>query len=185
MSPPGKNHTMVSGGRLIPLRKSQEVIGLSIIHLGTGKKIGTVCDLLFDNSQRLRGVLLESNGWFKKRKYIPADCITSIGKDAVIVDNPESVLPLDHLAEQWTGVFSGQKRLKGRSILLSNGYELGMIQNVYFLEEMGTLIGYEISDGLLGDLRQGRKMVKSDQPLIWGDDVLIAPADQVQVQDAR
>jgi uncharacterized protein YrrD len=179
------NHTKISEGRLNPLRKSQEVIGLSIIHLQTGKKIGTVCDLLFDRSQQLRGVLIESGSWLKKRKYIPADGITSIGKDAVIVDNEEAVLPMDSLAEQWTGVCSGNKKLKGRPILLSNGMEIGMIENVYFMEEMGTLIGYEISEGLINDLRYGRKILKSSQPLIWGEDVLIAPADQVHVEDPR
>ncbi|MBA4493008.1 PRC-barrel domain-containing protein [Paenactinomyces guangxiensis] len=167
------------------MRKSQEVIGLSVVHLHSGKKLGTVCDLLFDGSQQLRGLLVENGSFFKKRRYIPADRVTSIGKDAVIVDNKDAILPLDPIVEQWTGILSGQKKLKGRSVLLSNGYEIGMIENVYFLEEMGTLIGYEISDGILSDLRQGRKMLKSSQPLIWGEDVLIAPADQVQVQDAR
>ncbi|SEM73173.1 PRC-barrel domain-containing protein [Lihuaxuella thermophila] len=167
------------------MRKSQEVIGLPIIHLSSGKKIGTVTDLLFDGSQQLRGVLVENGGFLKKRRYIPAESITSIGKDAVIVDNMHAVLPLDSVAEQWTGILSGHKRLKGRPVVLSNGCEIGMIENVYFLEEVGTLIGYEISDGILNDLRQGRKMLKSTQPLIWGEDVLIASADQVQVQDAR
>jgi uncharacterized protein YrrD len=168
------------------LRKSQEVIGLPILYLYTGKEVGTVCDLLFDgDSQQFQGVVLESGDFMKKRKYIPSDHITSIGKDAVVVDSQELILPIDATAKTWISLLSGEQRLRGRPIFLSNGYSLGMVENVYFLEEMGTLIGYEISDGLLHDLQYGRKMLKSDQPLLWGVDVLIAPEGQVHLQDAR
>lgn len=167
------------------MRNSQEVIGLWIVHLPKGKRLGKVSDLLFDADQQLRGMLIETSGLLRRRKFLPADRICSIGKDAVIVDNETAILPLDEVAEQWISVLSGHKRLKGRSVLLSTGYEVGTIENVYFLEEMGTLIGYEISDGLLNDLQNGRKWLKSAQPLIWGEDVLIASADQVQLQDAR
>jgi uncharacterized protein YrrD len=168
------------------LRKSQEVIGLPIIYLSTGKKVGTVYDLLFDgDSQQFRGVVLERGDFMKKRKYIPSDHITSIGTDAVVVDSEASILPIDQIAKAWISLLSGEQRLRGRPVLLSNGCALGMVENVYFLEEMGTLIGYEISDGLLHDLQYGRKMLQSDQPLLWGVDVLIAPAGETHLLDAR
>ena len=72
--------------------------------------------------------------------------------------------------------------LKGRSVLLTSGYELGVIENVYFMEEMGTIIGYELSDGWIDDLMEGRKVLKASEPLVWGQDVLIAKKDHVKVQ---
>ena len=166
------------------MRKSQEVIGLSIIHLETGKKLGTVCDLLFDEEQQFRGILMEDGGLFKRRKFISTDHIVSIGNDAVVVDNehPFSANPKN---KNWMSICSGDKKLKGRTILTSSGYEMGLVENVYFLEEMGTLIGYELSDGILNDIRDGRKWLKTKKPLIWGEDVLIAPADQIEVKDAK
>ncbi|WP_131924278.1 PRC-barrel domain-containing protein [Hazenella coriacea] len=160
-------------------------MGLPIMVLSSGEKLGTVADLLFDYTQHFRGILLETGLVFKSRKYIPTDHITAIGKDAVIVENEDVILPFDTEAESWMGMVSGARKLKGCPILLSNGCEMGMIENVYFLEEMGTLIGYELSDGMISDLSQGRKMLKTSDPLIWGKDCIIASADHVEIKDAR
>jgi uncharacterized protein YrrD len=167
------------------LRKSQEVIGLSVIHLKTGEKLGTVTDLLFDRDQRWRGVVLQEGGFFKRRKYIRSDNIVSIGKDAVMVDSDQVILPFDRNAEEWISIYNGENKLKGRPLLTAGGYEMGMVENVYFMEEVGTLIGYELSGGLISDLAEGRKVVKTTHPLTWGKDVLIAPHDRIEVKDAR
>ncbi len=163
--------------------KSQEVIGLSVFHLETGKKVGVVRDVLFDPSQRFSGILLEDGGWLRRRRYVPHDNIESIGKDAVVIRSKQRILPFDEaMAKDLTGICSGQKMLKGRSVLLTSGYELGVIENVYFMEEMGTIIGYELSDGWIDDLMEGRKVLKASEPLVWGQDVLIAKKDHVKVQ---
>ena len=165
------------------MRKSQEVIGLSIYHLQTAKKIGTVLDLLFNDTKKFIGVLVESGGLFKARRYIPAEKIVSMGRDAVIVKNDAKPLSLDSIKKRWVGVLTGQRHLKGRSVLLSTGNEIGSIEGVYFMEELGTLIGYELSDGLINDFRNGRKMLMTNRPLVWGDDVCIALSDEIELKD--
>ena len=62
-------------------------------------------------------------------------------------------------------------------MLTVTGSELGRLENVYFLEEMGTLIGYELTDGFLTDLKEGRKTLHPAERLTWGDDALIVPGD--------
>lgn len=164
------------------MQKSQEVIGLSIVHFNTGKKLGAVGDVLFDDRQSFCGLLMEDGGWLRRRRYIPKENIRAIGRDAVVIDDEAQILPLDEKSKQWIGICSGQKKLKGLPVLLSSGYELGVIENVYFMEEMGTLVGYELSDGLFSDLMDGRKILKPTHPLIWGHDVLVAETDHVQVE---
>ncbi|SFJ01264.1 PRC-barrel domain-containing protein [Thermoflavimicrobium dichotomicum] len=164
---------------------SQEVMGLSVIHLKTGKKMGTVTDLLFDETQKLCGLLIENGGWLRKRRWLPIKEVYSIGKDAVLVHSEDALQPLDSSTKSWTGVLSGQKKLRGLPVILSNGCEIGRLENVYFMEEVGTLVGYELSDGWMNDLKDGRKMLKSNSPLVWGEDVLIAPVDQIQLKDKK
>lgn len=166
------------------MRKSQEVIGLSIIHRYTGKQLGTVADLLFDSALVWQGILFEHGGLFKRRKFIPAKRIYSMGTDAIIVDSEAAIEPLPKEAAVWISLRSGDKKLKGRPIVLSNGHELGVVENVYFQEEVGTMIGYEVSEGLLADLRQGRKVLKFPKPLVWGEDVLIAPYEEIRSQES-
>jgi uncharacterized protein YrrD len=165
------------------LRTSQEVIGLAVYHQETGKKLGTVCDLLFDDSNKLRGLLLENGGWLKRRRFLPAEAILSIGKDAVVMKKGKTLQPLDSSLQQCYGLVTGDKALRGRSLLLTSGLQLGTVENVYFQEELGTLIGYELSEGWLNDLRFGRKMLKAKEPLIWGEDTLLANSGQIQLEE--
>ncbi|MBD1371069.1 PRC-barrel domain-containing protein [Hazenella sp. IB182357] len=164
------------------MRNSQEVIGLSVIHLKSGKKMGTVTDLLFNEQQKFQGILLETDGFFHKRKFAPADHI-QIGQDAVMIQHGDAIQPLRSEIESYTGILSGKKKLRGQAFMLSDGREIGLIENVYFMEELGTLIGYEVSEGLIHDFRYGRKLVQATEPLLWGDDVCIASADHVRIKD--
>ncbi|QKG85072.1 photosystem reaction center subunit H [Kroppenstedtia pulmonis] len=155
------------------MRKSQDIIGLPVIHVNTGKQLGRVKDLLFDRQQYLRGVLLESGGWVRRGRYIPTERIGSLGEDAVMVNSEADILPLNEAQNQWVGLLTGQRKLKGLPVMQSDGRELGMVEDVYFMEEMGTLMGYELSDGFINDLRLGRKIYQPDSPLTWGKDALI------------
>ncbi len=169
----------------ISLRKSQDVIGLPVIQVNTGQRLGVVRDLLFDEQQILRGVLLENGGWVRRGSFIPSERIASFGADAVIVDSEEAVLPLDEEQQRWIGLLSGQRKLKGRQVMMANGEELGIVEDVYFKEDLGTLVGYELSDGFLADIREGRKVLQPTDQLTWGEDVLIAPTVGISIQDAR
>lgn len=167
------------------MHKSQEVIGLSVVHLKTGRRLGLVKDILFDLTQRFCGILLEDGGWIQRRRYIPRENIESIGRDAVVIKDEKGIFPFGETTKQWTGICSGKKRLQGLPVLLASGYELGIIKGVYFMEELGTLVGYELSDGWMNDLTEGRKILKASEPLVWGQDVLIAQKEQVRVQEQR
>lgn len=157
------------------LRSSHDVLGLPIYATSSGKQIGRVRDMLFDHHQQLFGLLVEGKGWVKRRSYIPADRIATIGLDAVTVDNESVIQPLTEEHEDMIGVCSGKRKLKGLPVLTATGSELGRLENVYFLEKVGTLIGYELTDGLLTDLKEGRKALRTAERLTWGDDALIVP----------
>ncbi|OYD08849.1 PRC-barrel domain-containing protein [Paludifilum halophilum] len=167
------------------MRKSQDLIGLPVIHVKTGKQLGRVRDLLFDDRQRFRGVLLENGGWVRRGRYVPYERIRSMGEDAIILDSEEDVLSLNDEQSRWTGLLTGRRRLKGRPVMMSDGRELGMVEDVYFMEKMGILMGYELSEGFFNDLRQGRKVYHPLSPLNWGEDVLIAPSEGEFIQDVR
>ncbi|WP_054949105.1 PRC-barrel domain-containing protein [Numidum massiliense] len=158
------------------MRKSQDVIGLPVYCLRFGKQIGVVQDLLFNREQHLFGLLLASKGWFTRGRYIPADRIASLGLDAVTVDS-EDVCESFEQCDDVMGVCSGQRKLKGLPVVTATGRALGTLENVYFMEEMGTLIGYELTDGLLSDLREGRKALCTMEPLTWGTDAVIVPGN--------
>lgn len=161
------------------MRKSQDVLGLPVIAISSGAQIGVVRDILFDSEQHLFGLLLESKGWTKRRRFIPADRVTAFGLDAVTVDSEDAMAFLEAGHDDVVGICSGKHQLKGMPVITATGHELGRLENVYFMEEMGTLIGYELTDGFLNDLREGRKTLRVDDQLTWGNDALIVPHNVV------
>lgn len=166
------------------MRKSRDVIGLPVIVSETGEQIGTVRDLLFDGRQKLRGILLEKEGLMRRGRFIAIENIAAFGADAVMIDSENAVSPLGDEQRNWVGLLSGDRKLKGRPVIMANGKELGWVEDVYFREELGTLIGYELSDGFLADVISGRKVLRPGTThLKWGKDVIIAPDEEIPLRD--
>ena len=67
----------------------------------------------------------------------------------------------------------GKEKLSGRPLLTSEGEKLGLVEDVYFMEELGTIVGYEVTEGLIADIKEGRKVVKTEHPLTIGKDILV------------
>lgn len=165
------------------MRRSQEVLGLPVLHQSTGQHLGVVCDLLFDSDQHVCGLLVESGGWWRRKLFLPREEIASYGRDAVVIVDASSLKSYDQSVCNLTGIHTGPLPLKGRNVFFSNGALIGEIENVYFLEEMGSLVGYEISDGWLNDLRFGRRLLKAKEPLSWQQETIFADGDQVQIEE--
>lgn len=37
----------------------------------------------------------------------------------------------------------------------NEGKKLGLLEDVYFMEEVGTIVGYELTDGFFSDITEG------------------------------
>jgi len=167
------------------LRKSQEVIGLTVTAKESGQQLGAVVDLLFNDDQQFVGCMLEHCGWWRHRQFLPAENMIQTGKDAVMVNNAESLVPFTKKEEAYTCFLTGEKSLKRRPVMLANGTFLGLVQNVYFPTNMGTLVGYELTNGFFNDLRDGRKVFQVENPMDWNKQMLIPPDDRYVLKDAH
>jgi uncharacterized protein YrrD len=167
------------------LRKSQEVIGLTVTAKESGQQLGAVVDLLFNDTQQFVGCMLEHCGWWRHRQFLPAENMKQTGKDAIMVENAEILVPFTKKEEAYTCFLIGEKSLKGRPVMLESGTFLGLVQNVYFSIEMGTLVGYELTNGLLNDLREGRKLFQAEDPVDWSKQMLIPSDTGYVLKDAH
>ncbi|WP_169729975.1 PRC-barrel domain-containing protein [Thermicanus aegyptius] len=149
---------------------------MPVIATKSGKRMGTVKDLLFDEKKRLMGALLTPKGLIRKAHYIPMEKILSVGEDALTVEDEEAISELDSTSHLFS-VFNGEKHLKGKPVLTLNGHELGQVEDVYFLEEEGTLIGMELSDGFLSDVTDGRKFLPLSEKTKMGADAILVPQE--------
>ena len=58
-------------------------------------------------------------------------------------------------------------------MISKEGERLGFLEDVYFMEEVGTIIGYELSDGFFSDIMEGKRVIRADQPPAIGKDAII------------
>jgi uncharacterized protein YrrD len=163
--------------------KTNHVIGLPVIALEAGQELGVVRDVLFDEDWRFQGLLVEVKAFFRRGRYIPSDSIHAIGEDCVTIVDEEDMLPaqgLDHL----NGFNSGPVKVKGKPVITSNGEHLGQLEDVYFdFQTLRTIVGYEISDGLLADLVDGRRVLRNPEKVTIGEDALVIPvSEEIQWQ---
>jgi len=80
---------------------------------------------------------------------------------------------LDNEADTPTYFLHTHHGLFRKPLLSSEGQKLGLLEDVYFTEEVGTIIGYEVTDGFFADITEGKKVIKTNEPLKIGEDVIV------------
>lgn len=160
--------------------KLQQLIGLPVIVIHSGKLVGTVKDAWFDENWKLNGLILEFAKWFAwKARIVPWNEVLTCGEDAVIISGEDAVI-LMKPKQVRRAFYTGIVKLKDMPVITVHGDQLGMLSDVYFYPLQGTqIVGYELTDGFISDLMEGRKWLKapSDPDLVLlGEDAIIVPA---------
>ncbi|HBI03235.1 MAG TPA: photosystem reaction center subunit H [Paenibacillaceae bacterium] len=153
------------------MHRSHDIIGLPVIELKTGKEVGRVRDLLFNERWQYFGLLLNYKGVFKQGRYLKAETISAIGNDCVLISNKRAISY--YHSPDWIALFAGPEQLKGKPVVTTCGRHLGFIEDVYFQEKPAKIVAYELSDGILSDIMVGRKTLDHIHGAILGEEVLI------------
>jgi uncharacterized protein YrrD len=158
----------------------QQLIGLPVIVIHSGKQVGNVKDAWFDEHWLLQGLVLQSAGWFAASVHTVAwGNILTCGEDTVIIADEaavERLKPKQLLRSFATGVV----KLKDLPVVTVHGDALGRVSDVYFYPNQGTpIVGYELTDGFVSDLMEGRKWLRAPSDpdaVLLGEDAIIVPA---------
>jgi uncharacterized protein YrrD len=163
--------SMFGKGGGVFLRTFSLLKGLPIYEEKTGKVLGNVSDICIGHSGCVTAVLMDGKGLFQRDRLVPIGNISSFGKDGIMVESEQMLKPVQK--NQSTNFFNTHHGLFRKPILTSEGEKLGLLEDVYFMEELGTIIGYEVTDGFFADITEGKKVVKSTKPLTIGEDVIV------------
>ena len=153
------------------LRTYSLLKGKSVFEIKSGSKIGEVCDLAISDDGRVKGLLIKKGVIFKKTWIIYVENVTSFGVDGVMIEDRKQLEPLNETFDNYT--FETGQPLLGKALMTKEGQRLGILEDVYFLEEVGTIVGYECSDGFFSDIIEGKRVVKTDKPPAIGKDAII------------
>jgi uncharacterized protein YrrD len=155
------------------LKRVRDVIGLPVIELERGKEVGYAHDFLFNEQMRWIGILLGETSFLKQGKYIPAEAVCAIGADCVTVIRQQAVISFSSFPSDWIGIQTGPFPVQGKTFVTKKGEHLGFVEDVYFLLESGKIVGYELSNGILSDIVDGRTIIRCTECLKMGEDAVI------------
>lgn len=172
--------TKKAGGMSL-MRKALDAIGLPILSVASGRVAGMVRDILCDACGRTLGVVMKEASWMQDGMYIPVQAIHSVGEDYLTVhdDAPTPLYTLRNL--ETISLVTGKNRLKGKIVVTKNGERLGTIEDVYFSMNWEKLVGYEISNGWITDVTEGRKRLAAMDGCMIGVETLIVP-NSIRIQ---
>lgn len=152
------------------LRTFSLLKGLPVIEIKSGAKLGEVSDLRITADGLVKGLLVKKGALLKKTFLIDIDDVSSFGWDGVMIEE-QSFLKSEKNADDYT--FESENSLVGKVMMTREGEKLGLLEDVYFQEEVGTIIGYELSDGFFSDILEGKRVIKTDMPPAIGKDTII------------
>ncbi len=147
------------------LRRS-DVLGLGVVELASGKRIGVIDDVVIDRTAgRLEGLLVKTAGGVS---YVRHGDIQAFGQDAVTLG--DKVL---RDAGDQTERARSLATVLGKPVLSDDGIDMGTIDDICFDEETGAVMGYQVSGGLIQDLVEGKELLPFDSKLTYGEDAVI------------
>ncbi|MEH7236134.1 PRC-barrel domain-containing protein [Bacillus sp. JJ1562] len=135
--------------------------------------LGRIADLCITSDGKVSALIMKGKGLFERDRVVPIQCVSSIGDDGIMVSDVQMLERLDNEADTPTYFLHTHHGLFRKPLLSSEGQKLGLLEDVYFTEEVGTIIGYEVTDGFFADITEGKKVVKTEKPLKIGEDVIV------------
>lgn len=154
------------------LRTYSKLKGLPVYSNSSADLLGHITNLCVSTQGFIIGLLMEGKGLFHRDRFLPIESIHAIGDHGVMVDEAENFLTIHDLKKNYT--YNTYSDLQYKSVLTKEGEKLGLLEDVYFSEEMGTIEAYELTDGFFADIAEGKKVVKaSGEPLSISKDAIV------------
>lgn len=151
--------------------RRRDVIGLDVVVAETGERLGRVEDVLVTHpAGRIVAFLLEGSGG--EAAVFPFEEVRAVGEGAILVES--GACPLSTRRKGRLRVLLHRHRgVIGRRLLGAGGEDLGTIEDLDFDPASGRVTGYEVSGGLLEDLRAGRRFLPVTPGMVFGPDAVV------------
>lgn len=156
------------------MKKSVDILDLSIISIGEGKELGTAKGLVIDAVKgEVAAIVVEDGEWYLGAKILPFEMIQGIGEYALTVENSSAVIPLGSV-QDFIDLLKANIRIKGTKVLSKDGKMHGQVTEILIDEQSGKITGCEVM------LPEGATtIVPAEQVITFGQDVLVIKEEGV------
>ena len=131
------------------MQRVNELFGKEVVRQTSGEKQGNVRDIVFDE-ESLNIVALLVGGTIGRGRALRWTSVASVG-DVVVVGGEEALGKLGEDPEV-ANLHKKSHTLTGTEIVTQEGEKIGEVRDI-FVNERGQVGGYEVSRGMVSDLR--------------------------------
>ncbi|WP_353894269.1 PRC-barrel domain-containing protein [Proteinivorax hydrogeniformans] len=149
---------------------TKKVLGLEVINLSDGKKIGKIKEVIFDNkSKKVVAIeIYEKTGlWKKTSDILPIEELKGMGKDSVTVDEPKTVEEINKGLTnfKWSS-------LSGRKVIEEDGSIIGTVSDISFKFPEGDIVEVEVNQAK-SKVLASKETVSIERVRAIGEDAII------------
>ncbi|BBL79757.1 hypothetical protein RxyAA322_16110 [Rubrobacter xylanophilus] len=145
------------------------LFGKDVVVEDTGERRAKVEDVVFDGENRRVVALLVRGGLFGGRDFVRWEEISGLGD--VVVVRAGAEFPRLRDDPEIRELHKNSQTITGTAVIHA-GEKIGSVSDI-FVDDSGAVAGYEVSRGLLSDLK-GRRFLPVEQVEAAGKDAILA-----------
>jgi uncharacterized protein YrrD len=163
------------------MQRVNELFGKEVVSQTSGEKQGTVRDIVFDEDAT-NIVALLVGGFIGRDRALRWTSVASVG-DVVVLGGEGTLNKLGEDPEV-ADLHKKRQNITGTEIVTQEGEKIGEVRDL-FVNERGQVGGYEVSRGLVSDMR-GRKFLPiRNIRTIGKDTIIVSNPDLLPVEEAE
>lgn len=152
--------------------KGREILSLPVITENNKKQIGEIKDIIYDPSQnKIIGYLLDTGSWLRDGRGFLHENLLKIENECMVIENELVVKSIDEIPELKEAI-DQKKDIRGLRVEMTNGKNIGVIQDIVIADNSPIITGYEVSDGVIQDLLEGRITIPNSGVEIKEDNIV-------------
>lgn len=141
------------------LKRGCDIIGLPVLSLATGERLGNVRDLVFDIQEMMIIMLLiDERGLFHGNKTIYFHEIYKFGLDAVIIQH-KSCIQSGSSTSRNNLNYTTREHIINQEVITDEGENIGVVQDLLVSIENGKVHALILTDGFFHDIVEGRPIL--------------------------
>lgn len=154
------------------MKKSEELLGLSIISIEDGKEVGIVRDLIVNPGDRAVECLVVDDGSrYREVKILPFSMVEGVGEYAVTIQSADAISDMSEHPEVQK-LLEQNVHIKGTKVATKRGRLIGSVQEYYVDEDSkGKIDACELVPAGAGD--KNTKIIKAEYVITFGKDILV------------
>ncbi|MEW6184010.1 MAG: PRC-barrel domain-containing protein [Bacillota bacterium] len=155
------------------MRKSKDLIGMPVVSLEEGIKVGRVTGLVIDPEEKaVTALVVEKGGLLREQKFVPFPQVHSVGANAVTLNKSQSATKGTSLPEILR-LFKEKISIIGSKVVAENGTVFGNVVEYRLDTSTGMITTIEIAPTKHSALLQGVKMLDSTLIRTIGKEIVV------------